>query len=95
MPKTIFDKYSKSAPAVPAPAAPTADRLNDLFGRYKKARKISDKQIGEALNTSAGYVALKRHKGTDHWRVADVRQMCAVLHITDPKELGEAILGIR
>ena len=85
MPKTIFDKYS----------APPEDRLNDLFRRQKKALGLKDKDIGAAINTSAGYVQLKRHKGTENWTVADVRQMCKVLHITDPTAVGEAILGIR
>lgn len=90
MGKSIFDKYSK-----PAAAPPTADRLNDLFRRYKKALGLTDKDIGDEIGTSAGYVQLKRHKGTAHWSVADVRKMCQVLQITDPLELGEAILNIK
>jgi hypothetical protein len=88
MGKSIFDKYSKPAP-------PPADRLNDLFKRYKKDLGLTDKEIGERIGTSAGYVQLKRHKGTAHWSVADVQEMCKVLQITDPLELGEAILNIR
>lgn len=90
MGKSIFDKYSK-----PVVAPPPADRLNDLFRRYKKALGLTDKDIGNEIGTSAGYVQLKRHKGTAHWSVADVREMCQVLHITDPLELGEAILNIK
>ena len=90
MGKSIFDKYTK-----PAVQPPPADRLNDLFRRRKKALGLKDKDIAAELNTSAGYIQLKRHKGTDHWSVADVREMCQVLQITDPVELGEAILGIR
>lgn len=71
------------------------DRLNDLFRRHKKALGLTDKDIGDALHTSAGYIQVKRSKGTEHWSVADVREMCQVLHITDPLALGEAILGIR
>lgn len=88
MGKNIFDKYAKPAP-------PTADRLNDLFRRHKKALGLRDKDIGDSIGTSAGYVQLKRHKGTAHWSVADVQEMCKVLQITDPLELGEAILNIR
>lgn len=88
MGKSIFDKYSQPEP-------PPADRLNELFVRYKKALGLTDKEIGERIGTSAGYVQLKRHKGTAHWSVADVQEMCKVLQITDPLELGEAILNIR
>lgn len=88
MGKNIFDKYAK-------PAAPPPDRLNDLFRRHKKALGLTDKDIGDSIGTSAGYVQLKRHKGTAHWSVADVQEMCKVLQITDPLELGEAILNIR
>lgn len=90
MGKSIFDKYSK-----PVAAPSTADRLNDLFKRYKKDLGLTDKDIGDSIGTSAGYVQLKRHKGTAHWSVADVQEMCKVLQITDPLELGEAILNIR
>ena len=90
MGKSVFDKYSK-----PVAAPPTADRLNELFKRRKKNLGLTDKEIGESIGTSAGYVQLKRHKGTAHWSVADVQEMCKVLQITDPMELGEAILNIR
>lgn len=90
MGKSIFDKYTK-----PAVQPPPADRLNDLFRRHKKALGLTDKDIGDSIGTSAGYVQLKRHKGTAHWSVADVQEMCKVLQITDPMELGEAILNIR
>lgn len=88
MGKNIFDKYAKPAP-------PPPDRLNELFKRRKKNLGLTDKEIGESIGTSAGYVQLKRHKGTAHWSVADVQEMCKVLQITDPMELGEAILNIR
>ena len=73
-----------------AVAAP--DRLNDLFTRYKKALGLKDKDVGKRLGISENYVRQKRHKGTDCWTVADVRQMCEALNITDPMAVGEAIL---
>ena len=90
MGKSNFDKYTK-----PAVQPPAADRLNDLFRRHKKALGLKDKDIAAALNTTPGYLQVKRHKGTGHWSVADVQEMCQILQITDPMELGEAILGIR
>lgn len=77
------------------PPIPASDRLNDLFTRYKKALGLKDKDVGEKLGMSEGYVRQKRHKGTDCWTVADVRQMCEVLNITDPMAVGEAILRIK
>ena len=71
---------------------PPGDGLNELFRAYKKALGLKDKDIAEQLNTTAGYLQVKRHKGTDHWTIADVREMCKVLNITDPTALGEAIL---
>ena len=90
MGKSIFDKYAK-----PPPLTVPADRLNELFRRHKKALALTDKEIAAELGTTAGYLQVKRHHGTDRWSVADVREMCKVLQITDPKALGEAILNIK
>lgn len=79
----------------PQPIIPASDNLNDLFTRYKKALGLKDKDVGEKLGMSEGYVRQKRHKGTDSWTVADVRQMCEALKITDPMAVGEAILKMK
>ena len=42
---------------------PPADGLNELFRAYKKALGLKDKDIAEQLNTTAGYLQVKRHKG--------------------------------
>ena len=76
----------------PQPVIPAADKLSLLFTGYKKALGLTDKDVGEKLGMSEGYVRQKRHKGTDCWTVADVRQMCEALNITDPMAVGEAIL---
>ena len=84
MPRTIFDKYSSPLPP--------PDMLRDLFNRAQKARGLTAPELGGLLNTSGGYVRQKKHKGTDAFTVADVRAWCEALGITDPYEVGKAIL---
>jgi len=84
MPRTIFDKYANP---VPPP-----DLLKDLFNHYQKARGLSSTEFGELLHKSGEYVRQKKHKGTDSFTVKDVRAWCQSLGITDPLEVGKAIL---
>jgi hypothetical protein len=72
---------------------PPPDLLLDLFNRAQKNRNIKSPQLGALLNTSGGYIRQKKHNGTDSFTVADVRAWCEALGITDPYEVGKAILS--
>lgn len=84
MPRTIFDKYANPLPP--------PDMLRDLFNHAQKARGLTAPELGGLLDKSPEYIRLKKHRGTDSFTVADVRQWCEALGINDPLALGKAIL---
>lgn len=70
---------------------PPPNMLRDLFNRYQKARGLTSKDLGELLHTSADCVRMKKHRGT--WSAEDIRVWCKALGITDPEEVGKAVLN--
>ena len=88
MPRTkLGDLYSRpKKPAVPPP-----NMLRDLFDRYMKAQQITSAELGERLGgMSAEAVRMKKHSGK--WDSSQIRDWCRALNITDPTELGKALL---
>lgn len=83
MPKTRFDRFAKP---VPPP-----NMLRDLFNRYQKARGMTSEDLGERLKISATAVRMRKYRGT--WSAEDIRAWCAALGITDPEEVGKAVLN--
>lgn len=84
MPKTRFDRFARP---VPPP-----NMLRDLFDRYQKARKMTSAYLGQRLNVSAEAVRMRKHRGT--WTAEDIRAWCAALGITNPEEVGKAVLNL-
>ena len=84
-------KYLSSA--IPPYKPEARDELKALFNYYQKRRKLSAEDMGERLDKTAGAIRQKKARGTDTWTVEDVREWCKALGITDPAELGRAILG--
>ena len=93
MPKVKYLGTDKTAKRKPLDVPPP-DLLNLLFDRYKNANNFTDRDLAEKLNTSVNYVRVRRSKGSDHLSVSHVRQMCEILNITDPAEVGRAILRL-
>lgn len=69
---------------------PPPNMLRDLFDRYQKARGMTSTELGERLHVSAEAVRMKKHRGT--WTAEEIRAWCKALGITDPEEVGKAIL---
>lgn len=70
---------------------PPPNRLRELFDRYQKAREMTSADMGVALDMQPASVRRKKCRGV--WTNEEVRAWCKVLDITDPEELGRAILG--
>lgn len=87
MPKTTWIHPHRPPLNVPPP-----DMLRDLFNRYQRAQGLDSEALGKLLGISSGAVRCKKHGGTQRWALRDVQQWCEVLNITDPTELGKAIL---
>lgn len=90
MPRTkLCDKYcmpKKTAVKVKPP-----NMLRDLFDRYMKAQGITSEELGRRLGgMTPDSVRMKKHSGK--WDSAQIREWCKALNITDPAELGKAIL---
>lgn len=65
--------------------------LRDLFNRYQKAQGLTSKDLGERLHMTPDSVRMKKHRGT--WSNDDIRDWCKALNITDPEEVGKAVLN--
>lgn len=70
---------------------PPPNRLRELFDRYQKARRMTSVDMGAVLKMQPESVRRKKSRGV--WTNEEVRAWCKALDITDPEELGRAILG--
>lgn len=92
MPKT--NRFLPSAARAVATPTPPANGLRELFDRRCRAEHITSEQLGARLGKSAEAVRKRKHSG--NWDYREIQQWCKALHITDPVEIGEAILyGVR
>lgn len=65
--------------------------LLDLFNRYQKAQELTSADLGERLHMQPDSVRRKKCRGV--WTNEEVRAWCEALHITDPEEVGKAVLN--
>ena len=72
------------------PVAPP-NMLRDLFNRYQKARGMTSADLGKRLRLQPDSVRRKKCRGV--WTNEDIRAWCEALDITDPEEVGKAVLN--
>lgn len=70
---------------------PPPNMLRDLFNRYQKAQGLTSKDLGDRLHMSPDSVRQKKFRGV--WSNEDIRDWCTALNITDPEEVGRAVLN--
>jgi hypothetical protein len=69
---------------------PPPNMLRDLFNRYQKAQGLSSVDLGKRLGIQPESVRRKKMRGV--WSNEDIRAWCKALNITNPEEVGKAIL---
>lgn len=70
---------------------PPPNLLRDLFNRYQKARGMTSADLGKRLHLQPDSVRRKKCRGV--WTNEDIRAWCEALDITDPEEVGKAVLN--
>ena len=70
---------------------PPPNLLRDLFNRYQKARGMTSADLGKRLHLQPDSVRRKKCRGV--WTNEDIRSWCEALDITDPEEVGKAVLN--
>ena len=70
---------------------PPPNMLRDLFNRYQKVRGMSSAELGKRLKMQPESVRRKKCRGV--WSNEDIRAWCEALEITDPEEVGKAVLN--
>lgn len=71
---------------------PPPNLMKDLFDRHMKAKKVSSTELGKLLGMAPESVRRKKSRGT--WTVEEARAWCGALGISDPEEVGCAVLNI-
>lgn len=71
---------------------PPPNRLRELFNRYQKARGLTSAGLAALLYMQPESVRRKKCRGV--WSNEDIRAWCAALGITDPEEVGRAVLNL-
>ena len=80
MPKTNWCIY------VPPP-----NMARDLIDRHMKAKRITSVDLAPKVGLQPQSVRNKKRKGI--WTVDEYRDWCTALGITDPEEVGKAVLN--
>lgn len=70
---------------------PPPNMLRDLFNRHMKAKGISSVELGKMVGIQPESVRRKKSRGV--WSNEDIRAWCEALDITDPEEVGKAVLN--
>lgn len=65
--------------------------VRDLFNRHMKAKHISSAELGRRVHMQPESVRRKKSRGV--WTNDEIRAWCLALDITDPTEIGKAILN--
>ena len=70
---------------------PPPNLARDLIQRYKRALGYTAEDIGKLVGMTPGGVRNKIAKGV--WTTDEFRAWCLALGITDPAEVGKAVLN--
>lgn len=70
---------------------PPPNMARDLIDRHMKAKHVSSKELGALLKMQPESVRRKKSKGI--WTLEEYRDWCQALGITDPEEIGKAVLN--
>lgn len=65
--------------------------LKELFNHYMRLKNISSTEMGSRIHMHPAAVRRKKQKGI--WTNEDIRLWCKALEITDPEEVGRAVLN--
>lgn len=69
---------------------PRPNVLKELFRSAQAAQGLTSDQLGKKLGLSGAGVRSVYHRGK--WDSEDINKWCKALNITDPTEVGKAIL---
>lgn len=64
----------------------------DLIDRHMKAKKIRSADLAPMVGIKPQSVRVKKMKA--NWTVEEFRAWCKALGITDPEEVGKAVLNM-
>ena len=70
---------------------PPPNMLRDLFNRYQKAQGLTSRDLGMLLGMQPESVRRKKMHGI--WTNEEIRAWCKALNITNPEEVGKAVLN--
>lgn len=70
---------------------PPPNMVKEMFDRYQKAGKVSSAELGRRLGSNPS--TLRSKKSLGNWSAQEIADWCRALGITDPEEIGRAILG--
>lgn len=70
---------------------PPPNMARDLIDRHMRAKRVSSSKLAEKVGIKPQSVRVKKMKA--NWTVKEFREWCAALEITDPTEVGKAVLN--
>ena len=70
---------------------PPPNMARDLIDRHMRAKKITSTELAKRVHLTPDSVRNKKSKA--NWTVDQFRDWCIALGITDPEEVGKAVLN--
>lgn len=71
---------------------PPPNMARDLIDRHMKTKRVTSYALAEKVGIKPQSVRVKKMKA--NWTVEEFRAWCKALGITDPEEVGKAVLNM-